>query len=97
MRAVDLAVYADALAGEAAALSARVERARAQLRQAEIEREARAALSAASLERLEAVGYFRPLDVDALRCALVAWERSLDALEELQSWVEEQIAAVSVA
>ena len=41
MRSVDLAIYADALAGEAAAVAARVERARARLRESEIEREAR--------------------------------------------------------
>ena len=97
MRSVDLAVYADALAAEVGALSARMERARAQLRQAAIEREARGALSGESLQRLEALGYFRPLDEDALACALEAWRRALDALEELQAWVEERLAAEAIA
>ena len=39
MREIDLAVYADALAGESAALSARAERIRSKLRQAKIERD----------------------------------------------------------
>jgi hypothetical protein len=41
MRAVELAVYADALAGEAASRSARAERARSRLRPAAIEKAAR--------------------------------------------------------
>ena len=52
MRAVDLAIYADALAGEADALAARIERARSQLRQAELEREAAARLPPGTVERL---------------------------------------------
>ena len=39
MREIDLAVYADAVAGESAALSARAERIRSRLRQAKIERD----------------------------------------------------------
>ena len=39
MREIDLAVYADALAGESAALSAPAERIRSKLRQAKIERD----------------------------------------------------------
>jgi hypothetical protein len=37
MRGVDLAIYADALAGESASLAARAERARSRLRQSAIE------------------------------------------------------------
>ena len=92
MRSVDLAIYADALAAEAGALSARMERAHAQLRQALIERAARTELSGDACSRLEALGYFRPLDEDALACALEAWGRSLGALEELQGWVERRLA-----
>jgi len=93
MRAADLAVYADTLAGEAAALDARIERARAQLRQAALEREARAALPAAAVGSLEALGYLRPVDEAPLRCALESWRRCLDALELLQAWVESELAA----
>ena len=56
MRGVDLAIYADALAGEAASLAARAERARSRLRQAAIEKRARAELTAVAVERLEALG-----------------------------------------
>ena len=44
MRSVELAIYADQLAGEAASLAARAERARSRLRQAAIEKRARADL-----------------------------------------------------
>ena len=45
MRSVDLALYADVLAGEAASLAARIERERGKQRQSAIERAARAALT----------------------------------------------------
>jgi histidine ammonia-lyase len=92
VRAVDLAVYADALAGEAAALSARIERARCRLRQAELEREAREELPASVVAKLEWIGLLRPVDDAPLRCAVEAWAAALDALEELQAWVEERAA-----
>jgi histidine ammonia-lyase len=92
VRTVDLAVYADALAGEAAALTARIERARAQLRQAELEREAREDLPERTVERLAALGLLRPLDDAPLRCAVEAWTAALEALEELQAWIEERLA-----
>jgi len=53
VRSVDLALYADVLAGEAASLAARIERERGKQRQASIEREARAALAPFAAERLE--------------------------------------------
>jgi hypothetical protein len=92
VRAVDLAVFADALAGQADALAARIERARRQLRQAEIEREAADDLSPATVERLRALGCLRAVDVRELRCNIDAWSSQLDALEELQAWVEERLA-----
>src|SRR5215208_6343134 len=49
MRAVELAVYADALAGEAASLSARAERASSRIRQAAIEKGARNELTAVAV------------------------------------------------
>ena len=52
MRGVDLAIYADALAGEAASLAARAERARSRLRQAAIEKRARGELTAVAVQRL---------------------------------------------
>ena len=69
MRSVELAIYADQLAGEAASLAARAERARSRLRQAAIEKRARAELS-----ELEA---------------------ALEALEELQAWVEAELATAA--
>ena len=96
MRSVDLAVYADLLAAEAATLAARAERARAQLRQAAIEQGARAALPAATAERLEALGLLRATDARSLRTELDGLEHDLAALAELQAWVEGQLVAIEV-
>jgi hypothetical protein len=59
VRSVDLAIYADALAGEAATLAARLERARARVRQAAIERVAREELPPQVVARLQALGMLR--------------------------------------
>jgi hypothetical protein len=92
MRGVDLAIYADALAGESASLSARAERAHSRLRQAAIEKRARAELTEAAVERLEALGLLGSVDEALTRAELRALEASLDALEELQAWVEAELA-----
>jgi hypothetical protein len=92
VRSVDLAIYADALAGEAAAVSAGVERARSRLRESAIEREAQRALSRATVERLERIGLLRPADEQRLRAELRRLEADLEALEELQAWVEARLA-----
>src|SRR5215213_9916949 len=91
MRGVDLAIYADALAGEAASLSARAERARSRLRQAAIERRARRELSETAVERLEGLGMLGAIDERADRAELRELDSALDALEELQSWVEAEL------
>ena len=93
MRGVDLAIYADALAGESASLAARAERAHSRLRQAAIEKRARVELSAAAVERLESLGLLGSVDEAAARAELRDLEAALDALEELQSWVESELAA----
>jgi hypothetical protein len=90
VRSVDLAIYADALAGEAASLAARVERARSHLRQAAIERAAREELAPAIVARLEALGL---LATRVDRGELRELEDALDAVEELQAWVEGRLAA----
>jgi Spy/CpxP family protein refolding chaperone len=97
MRAVELAVYADALAGEAASLSARAERARSRLRRAAIERRARGELSETAIERLEALGVLGAIDERAVRAELREFESALEALEELQSWVEAELAETTNA
>jgi Spy/CpxP family protein refolding chaperone len=97
MRSVELALYADALAGEAASLSARAERARSRLRQAAIERRARDELSETALEQLEALGLIGAVDERAARAELRELESALGALEELQSWVEAQLADATSA
>jgi hypothetical protein len=85
MRNVDLALYADALAGEAAALAARIERERGRLRLATVERQARRELPAAVVERLGELGLLATRgDVEAL----ADLEEALDAVEVLQAWVE---------
>jgi len=89
MRSVDLALYADLLAGEAASLAARIERERGKQRQAAIEREARAALAPVALERLEELGL---LSTRADAALIVELEESLDAIELLQAWVERALA-----
>ena len=97
MRGVDLAIYADALAGEAASLSARAERTRSRLRQAAIEKRARADLTRVATERLEALGLLGAIDETAARAELCELEAALDALEELQSWIESELEAATAA
>jgi hypothetical protein len=96
VREVDLAVYADALAGESAALAARAERLRSNLRQAKIERRARNDLAPATVERLQALGLLCGTDERKTHVELHELEESLTALEELQAWVEGELAATSV-
>lgn len=92
MRNVDLALYADALAGEAAALAARIERERGRLRQAVVERQARRELPAAVVERLGELGLLSTRgDVESL----ADLEEALDALEILQAWVEGQLRSAA--
>jgi hypothetical protein len=74
VRGVDLAIYADALAGEVASLAARAERARS---------------------RLDALGVFGAVDESATRAELRELEAALDAVEELQSWLERELASAA--
>lgn len=97
MRQIDLALYADALAGESAALSARVERIRSKLRQAKIERRARNDLAAATVDRLESLGLLGGIDERAAHAELRELEDSLAVVEELQAWVEGELAATNAA
>ena len=97
MRSVELAIYADALAGEAATLAARAERARSRLRQAAIEKRARTELTESAIERLETLGLLGGIDERATRAELRDLEAALDALEELQAWVEGELAEASAA
>ena len=92
MRTVELAVYADELAGESANLAARAERARSRLRQAAIEKRARAEVSDTAIEQLEALGLLGAIDDHAVRAELREIEAALNALEELQAWVESELA-----
>ena len=93
MRSIDLALYADELAARAATLAAQLERARSRLRQEAIERKARRALDEDSAARLEALGLLRKAEPHALRAELRDLAASLAAVEELQAWVEERLAA----
>jgi hypothetical protein len=97
VRSVELAIYADTLAGEAAGLAAKAERARSRLRQAAIEKRARGELSGTAVERLESLGLLGALDEQAARAELRGLEAALDALEELQTWVEAELAEASAA
>lgn len=91
MRSVELAVYADDLCAEAAALAARAERSRSRLRVLALEREARRVLTPGSTACLEALGIIGRLDERALRTELIELEEALEAVAELQAWVEEQL------
>jgi hypothetical protein len=91
MRSVDLALFADELAARAATLAARLERARGRLRQAAIEREARRALDETSVARLESLGVLRLAQPTDLRGEIRELASSLEALEELQGWVERRL------
>ena len=95
MRGVDLAIYADVLCAEAASLEARAERARSRLRQAAIEQQARRELTEVAVERLEALGLIGGVDEAAARAELRELEAATDALEELQSWVERELASAA--
>ena len=97
MRSVELAIYADQLAGEAASLAARAERARSRLRQSAIEKRARAELSETAIERLEALGVLGAIDERSVRAELRDLEAALVALEELQAWVEVELVEATAA
>jgi len=94
VRSVDLALYADELAARAATLAAQLERARCRLRQEAIEREARRALGEGSVARLETLGLIRRSDAHAMRLEIRELAASVAVVEELQAWVEEQLADV---
>jgi hypothetical protein len=93
MRSIDLALYADELAARAATLAAQLERARCRLRQEALEREARRALDEGSIARLEMLGVMARSDPRALRAEIRELGDSLAAVEALQAWVEERLAA----
>jgi hypothetical protein len=95
VRGVDLAIYADTLAGEAASVAARAERARSRLRQAAIERRARGELTEAAVERLESLGLLGSVDEGAARAELRQLEAALEALAELQNWVDREVATAA--
>ena len=97
MREIDLAVYADALAGESSALSARAERIRSKLRQAKLERRARNDLSATTVDRLESLGLLCGTDQRAAHAELRELDESLAAVEELQAWIESELSATNAA
>jgi hypothetical protein len=92
VRSVDLALYADELAAEASMLAARLERARCRLHRAALEREARHALEATTVERLEVLGVLRCGETRAVRAEIADLTASVRAVESLQAWVEERLA-----
>jgi hypothetical protein len=74
-------------------LAAQLERARCLLRQEALEREARRALDDGSIARLELLGVIGRSDPRALRAEIRELGDSLTAVETLQAWVEERLAA----
>jgi hypothetical protein len=97
VRSVELAIYADALAGEAASMAARAERARSRLNQVAIEKRARAEVREGAIARLEAFGLLGTIDERAARAELRELESTLEALEELQAWVEAELTEINAA
>jgi hypothetical protein len=95
VRQIDLAVYADALAGEHAALAAKAERIRSRLRQAKIERRARNDLPGPTVDRLESLGLLCGTDESSAHAELRELEESLAAVEELQAWVAGELAVMN--
>ena len=93
MRAVDLAVFTDALAGRAGGIAARLERTRDAIRQSAIEREARRALEPETIERLEALGALCRADLREQHAEARRLAADLAAVEELQAWVEARLFA----
>jgi hypothetical protein len=91
VRTVDLAIYADTLAGEHAALAARLEQAHSRLREAAIERDARSHLPAETVKELEALGVLGGIDERTARAEIRRLDRALDAVEQLQSWIESRL------
>jgi hypothetical protein len=91
VRSVDLAIYADTLAARASALAAQLERARAGVRQAAIEREARRALGEDAVVRLGKIGVLSGVDPREGRVEVTELAATLRALEELQAWVERRL------
>ena len=65
--------------------------------QAAIEKRAREELTASAIERLEALGLLGAIDERATRAELRDLQSALDALEELQAWVEAELAEASAA
>ena len=94
MRSVDLAVYADAVAGEHAALAARAERARQRLAELAIERRARQELPPETIGRLDGLGLLNGRDERALQAGLRELALALEAVTRLQSWLETELATV---
>ena len=91
MRTVDLAIYADTLAGEHAALAARLEQAPSRLREAAIERDARADLPAETVKELESLGVLGGVDERTVRGEIRRLGRALEAVEQLQFWIESRL------
>ena len=95
MRAVDLAVYADALAARRLVVSARLERARADAAEAAIERAATAALPRATVLALEESGVLADrCGLELAACEVARLTRAVAAIDQLQAWVEDRLAAV---
>jgi len=91
VRSVELAIYVDSLAAEAAALAARVEQTRSRLRQAAIEEEAAAALPPQVVGRLQALGLLVGGSVADGPAELARLGLDLEAVVQLQAWVERQL------
>jgi acyl-CoA synthetase len=77
--------------GEHAALAARLEQANARLREAAIERDARAHLTAETVKELEALGIIGGIDERTARSEIRRLASALEAVEQLQMWVESRL------
>jgi hypothetical protein len=73
----------------------RAERARSRLRQAAIDKRARPELTPVAVQRLESLGLLGAVDEPATRAELRELEAALDAVEELQTWLEGELASAA--
>jgi hypothetical protein len=95
MRSVDLATWADSLAGQAVRIAARIERGRAEIRQAAVESEARAVLPGPVVARLDSMGVLAQpgTGIELAQAQVVELLEDLRAVELLQAWVEQRLGA----
>ncbi len=91
MRTVDLAIYARHARRRARRARRAAGTGAARLREAAIERDARAHLAAETVRELESLGILGGIDERTARSEIHRLGPRLEAVEQLQSWVESRL------